>query len=280
MVDLTELLDRTKQTAVQQLSTTTTVVDGSLPIDLSDLRIEAPTWVRYDVTAVVADMVNSTHLGATGQWEKWTAAIYDAAVSPMVQILDAFGADFIDIQGDGGFGLFTGERHTERAVCAAITVRTFSERGLVKALKVKWPSTAPETGFKLGVAASRVLAKKVGISRTSHQEPVWAGRAVNYAAKCAQEAGLHRVLVTDKVAAAVQRNGYLYFPCGCPSGTYGTLWAPQQIGKLGGQEGLACRSAWCEKHVAEFLEKILSGEFRRDDTRAQRAALTQELRAS
>jgi class 3 adenylate cyclase len=185
MVDLSALLEQTKQAAIQQLSTTTTVVEGDLPIDLADLRIEAPTWVRYDVTAVVADMVNSTHLGAGGQWEKSTAAIYDAAVSPMVQILDAFGADFIDIQGDGGFGLFTGERQTERAVCAAITVRTFSERGLVKALKAKWPNNTPETGFKLGVAQSRVLAKKVGISRTSHQEPVWAGRAVNHAAKCA-----------------------------------------------------------------------------------------------
>lgn len=280
-MDVWELIREQGGHAGKQLAAEKVVESGRLPIDVSDLAIEASRWKEYDASAVVADLVGSTNLGAGGQWERSTAAIYDAAVRPMAEIFADFGADFIDIQGDGGFGLFTGELATERAVCAAVTVRTFSEDQLLPALNRKWPDNAPQTGFKLGVARSKVLAKRVGIPRTTHQEPVWAGRAVNHAAKCAQEAGLHRVLVTETVAKTIQGNDYLLFSCGCSaSGTPSSeLWKPSYINKLEA-EGLILKTGWCKTHGARFAQAILAGETRRADTKDLRARESQRSRSA
>jgi class 3 adenylate cyclase len=281
-LDVWDLIGEQGRHARQQLNEAKSVVPGNLPIDVGDLAVQAARWTEYQVVAVVADMVGSTNLGAGGQWERSTASIYDAAVTPMAEIFSQFGADFIDIQGDGGFGLFTGALATERAVCAAVTVRTFSEMQLMPALTAKWGDKAPQTGFKLGVASSKVLAKKVGIPRTKHQEPVWAGRAVNHAAKCAQEAGRHRVLVTEPVAKAVRGNDYLYFSCGCRSGAGPTaeLWAPTPIAKLANAPGLSTKSAWCDDHGSYFVSQVLAGESRRPDTRQLRAVETQRARSA
>lgn len=265
--------------ARDQLAVAKVVVEAAIPIDTHDLAVTKPRWNKYEAVAVVADLVGSTQLDAGGQWERSTAAIYDAAVRPMAEIFAAFNADFISIQGDGGFGLFTGDLAAERAVCAAVTVRTFSEHQLVTALQDKWGEKAPDTGFKLGVASSSILGKKVGIPRTDHQAPVWAGRAVNYASKCAQEAGKHGVLVTQPVAKVVRGNDYLFFSCGCKNGNDvhdpgAELWQPTQIQKLH-QEGLRLGTAWCPLHGSDFAAAVLEGEQRRQDTKSLRAQETQ-----
>ena len=92
-----------------------------------------------DVVAVVADLRNSTQLGTGGQHAASTASIYQAATGGVVGIYDQFDADFIQIQGDGAFALFWGEKRYQRAMCAAITVRTFSG-DLIAQLEKKWPS--------------------------------------------------------------------------------------------------------------------------------------------
>ena len=75
------------------------------------------TWIKLsDVVAVVCDLKGSTHLG-TGKHDQSTARVYKSGVEGAVRILHEFDADFIDIQGDGGFGLFWGERSYERALC-------------------------------------------------------------------------------------------------------------------------------------------------------------------
>lgn len=270
--------------AREQLAVAKVVEAGAIPIDTHDLAVTKPRWNKYEAVAVVADLVGSTQLDAGGQWERSTAAIYDAAVRPMAEIFADFNADFISIQGDGGFSLFTGDLAAERAVCAAVTVRTFSEHQLVKALQDKWGDKAPETGFKLGVASSSILAKKVGIPRTDHQAPIWAGRAVNYATKCAQEAGKHGVLVTQLVAKVVRGNDYLFFSCGCRNGVLGDdasaeLWKPAQIRKLH-QEGLRLGTGWCPHHGSDFASAILDGEQRRPETKDLRAQETQLQRTA
>jgi class 3 adenylate cyclase len=84
----------------------------------------------------------------------------------VVKTFDTFGADFIQIQGDGAFALFWGDRRYERAMCAGITIRTASA-DLVERLENKWPDIA-ETGFKVGVASGRVLVKRIGTPATQH----------------------------------------------------------------------------------------------------------------
>src|SRR4051812_22529445 len=97
--DVWELVGEQGRHARNQLAAAKNVESGRLPIAVSDLAIEASRWKQYEVVSVMADMVGSTNLGTGGQWERSTAAIYDAAVRPMAEIYAAYGADFIDIQG-------------------------------------------------------------------------------------------------------------------------------------------------------------------------------------
>jgi hypothetical protein len=44
---------------------------------------------------------------------------------------------------------FWGDRRFERAFCAGVTVKTFSQRHLEKRLEEKWPDLPAETGYKV-----------------------------------------------------------------------------------------------------------------------------------
>ena len=90
-------------------------------------------------------------------------------------------------------------------MCAAITMRTFSEDSLVSRMEKKWSDDGqlPETGFKIGVATSPLLVKRIGIVKTSFQDLVWPGKAVNYAAKAAQSADRHETVVTGSIWDAI-----------------------------------------------------------------------------
>lgn len=156
-VDLSGLLDDLDENVRAELASTPEVVDKGTDLDVGSLPIAVRRWHKLnDVVAVVADLKNSTKLG-TGKWAASTASIYEASTGGLVKIFDQFDADFLAIQGDGAFGLFWGNRRYERALCAGITIKTFS-RGMVSRLEKRWPNL-PDTGFKVGVASSRLLAK-------------------------------------------------------------------------------------------------------------------------
>jgi hypothetical protein len=158
----------------------------------------------------------------------------------------------------------------ERAICAGITIKTFSEKELVPHLQGKWPEL-PATGFKVGMAVSKLLVKRVGVPRTAHQEPVWAGKAVNYAAKCAQQADAHEMIVTGSIWDFVESNDYLAVTCPCGSGPTDTLWSDVVIDKIhegdGERSGRKLTSMWCAVHGSQYCEAILNGETARPEAK-------------
>ena len=186
-----------------------------------------------------------------------------------MKILDAFDADFVDIQGDGGFGLFWGDRRYERALCAGISIRTFSA-DFTQRLEKKWPE-APSTGFKVGIASGSILVKKVGLPRhLDLQEPVWAGKPVNYAAKASQQTDPDHILVTGSIWDEVENNDFLAFSCGCSDGqpdavSPSLLWEDRTLENIPDDErfGQALKSGWCAIHGEEFCNAILVGETKR-----------------
>lgn len=273
--DLTNVLSNIREGTATELASTPTVVDVGDTLDLEKLAVTARQWNSIeDVVAVCADLKNSTKLG-TNKWAASTASIYQAATGGVVEVFNQVGADFIDIQGDGAFALFCGDRRYERALAAGITVKTFSAE-LVDALEAKWDDL-PETGFKVGIASSRLLVKKVGTPRNpAQQEPVWAGKAVNYAAKCAQGADRHELVVTGTVWNEIQGNDYLAFSCPCGSGPSTRLWEDVTIERLPDGDpdahGRLLRSVWCSVHGEEFCAAVLSGDRRRDDVTSLRSA--------
>jgi len=276
-ISITEMMESFSDHVAEELKCTPDVIDTDPPIDSSDLYHVARKWRKYKKASVVfADLAGSTTL-RTGRWEASTASIYEASIYPAAKILSDFGANFIDVQGDAAFGLFVGDHSKSRALCAGITIKTFGEKVLMPALAKKWPSNTPQTGFKVGCAVSSLLAKKIGIPRTDHHAPVWAGRAVNYAAKCSQQAQAHEMIVTKPVADSVRTNEYLWFSCACGDSPE-PLWKDVEIEKVSGADsaGLILTSAWCENCGDSYAEKICSGSWSRSDIESKRSAFTQK----
>lgn len=224
------------------------------------------TWHKFeDVVAVVVDLKGSSRLDA-GRHEKSTASIYHAATGQAVEILHNFSADFIDIQGDGGFALFSGDARYERAMCAGITVKTFSERHLIPRLTDKWDDEpVRDTGFKVGVASSALLVARVGVPRiTQSQEPVWAGRAVNYATKAAQKAERHQLIVTATVWSAIKDNHFLTYTCDCNGGPTAQLWQDTEIDAIPEErddhDGRLLDAPWCIVCGNAFCASVMNGD--------------------
>jgi class 3 adenylate cyclase len=286
-VHLQDLLDTLTESTKTELACTPTVEDWNGTLDVASLPITIRKWIKVpDIVTVVADLKNSTKLG-TGKQAASTASIYQAATGGVVQTFDQFDADFIQIQGDGAFALFWGNKRYERAMCAAITIRTLSD-DLVERLESKWPSIE-ETGFKLGVASGRVLVKRIGTPRNpAQQEPVWAGKPVNYAAKAAQSADRHQVIVTGSVWDKISGNDYLTISCGCdgygnPTNPSTIIWEDMTIERLPEadpeREGRRLIAPWCKVHGPEFCAAILDGKRARSDAIEPRMSLlTSQMR--
>lgn len=272
-VDLETLLGDLDGDVATELANKPEVVDKGHSLYIDQLPIKARKWHKLsDAVAVVADLKSSTQLGLNKHAAS-TASIYQAATGGIVQVYDDFDADFVAIQGDGAFGLFWGEGRRARAVCAGITIKTFSETHLVPRLEKKW-SELPETGFKVGIGSSPLLVKRVGIPRTDHQEPVWAGRAVNYAAKAAQQADRHEMIVTGTIWDWAKDNDYLAVSCKCADPNP-NIWQDVTINKIpdndADREGKLLTSAWCDTCGPSFCANILAGNKKRDDVTDQGA---------
>ncbi|GAA0613208.1 hypothetical protein HPO96_23235 [Kribbella sandramycini] len=267
IVDLEGMLKEIDESVRDEIASMPEVVDKGKTLDISELPIEARRWFKVsEVFAVVADLKGSTKLG-TGKRASSTASIYQAGTGNVVKVFNQFEADFIAIQGDGAFALFWGDLNFERAMCAAVTVRTFSEK-FSERLEKKWPDS-PTTGFKVGVAEGRLLVKRVGTPRNpNEQEPVWAGKPVNYAAKAAQTAEREQVIVTGTVWDRIEKNDYLAISCGCPDGPSTGIWENTEIENLPEDEpeaqGRLLKAGWCDTHGDEFCNAIMSGLRKRE----------------
>lgn len=286
-VDLTAILDAADEHVADELKNMPEVKDAGHDLDVGDLPVDdARVWHRVtEAAAVVFDLKGSTQLGLD-QKAPSTASIYEAATGNAATILNEFDADFIAIQGDGGFGLFWGEHRRRRAVCAGITLQTFGEDSLAPKLVEKW-DTLPETGLKVGIAYSPLLVKRVGIPGEDSHEPVWAGRAVNYAAKCAQQADKGEMIVTGTMWDWISGNDYLAASCDCRTPST-DIWKSVTVDKIpnkgvgeGEREGKLLSSKWCEIHGAEYCSAVLAGKRSRSNVESLvKAALAAEYKSA
>jgi class 3 adenylate cyclase len=286
-VSLDDLLEDLDDATKEEFASKPSVEKWSDDFDVSELPIEARRWIQIpDVVAVVADLKSSTHLG-TGKHAASTASIYQAATGGTVNIYNRFGADFIAIQGDGAFALFWGDSRYERAMCAGITVKTFSELSLIPRLENKWETHTDNhpTGFKVGIASGRVLAKRIGTPRNlSEQEPVWAGTPVNFATKAAQQADRHELIVAGSVWDHIEKNDFLTITCPCGGGPSASLWEDVTIEKIpdanAERQGRLLTQTWCTIHGDEYVASILKGDKKREDAADAKAALQKKLFAN
>lgn len=270
-VDLADLLSGLNSETKVILDTVPPVDEASEEFEATDIPTAAARrWVKLrDVVVVLCDLRGSTKLGI-GKHDTSTARIYKSGVEGSVRILREFGADFIDIQGDGAFGVFWGERRYERALCAGVTIKKFST-SWTEALESKFGPELPETGYKVGMASGRVLVKAIGTPRNvDEQEAVWAGRPVNFAAKCAQAAEVDQLISTVSVWDKLEGNDYIAYTCGCDSEPT-SLWRDIEVETLPVEYRAAARldSTWCDSCGPAFCAAILRGERKRSDISAR-----------
>jgi len=250
-----------------ELKTPVEIVDCAEFPKISELYLITRRWKRVrDVVVVSADMDGSTRLNFD-KYAPTSASLFEAATGNMVKIVEAFNPDFVDIQGDGLFAIYHGDKRYERAFCAAETLRTFSEKVLMPRIEELMAERFPRTGLKVGMAAGILVVKKVGV-RGKAQEPIWAGKPVAWAVKAAEAAEVNTVMVTKAVYNRLGENDYIAWSCGCSTGVPTKLWSQATVDALPDDEGVEChilRSAWCETCGDMFCQAILEGEKRRSD---------------
>jgi class 3 adenylate cyclase len=280
-VSLGELNSALDEKVKMEMESNPEIVNVGTDFDKSKMPIEARKWLKVnDVVVVVADLKNSTLL-AHSRHDGSLGAIYEAAIGGITQIFDAFEVDYFQAQGDGGVAIFWGEDRYERAICAAITLKTFSADVLVPSLGKKFENL-PETGYKVGVASGDVLVKKVGKPRDLElQTPVWARNPVNYAAKCAQQTEVHKMLVTASVWAWIETNDFIAVSCGCKGEASNSIWSSVVIDHLRPEDddrfGRVLSAKWCENCGENFCSEVLAGKKVREKVATAREALTKEL---
>lgn len=237
-------------------------------------------WYKLDeIVVVFADLKNSTKLGIN-KYNASTARIYEASTKVGVQLLWSFHPKFLEVQGDGFFGVFHGEKARLRAMTTAMMLGHFSKYILEPQIKSTQGSSCPDTGLKIGVASGPVLVKQIGINGS--ERPVWAGKPVNYAAKCAEFGKAHEVIITEQLyQRVVQDNDYFLQPCyhhGHPKEHFlsnSGMWRLLQVSGVP-SKCLAREVPWCDGNrdgketAVEFAQDVLAGKRERNKSWADR----------
>lgn len=228
-----------------------------------------------NVSAVFVDMKKSTVLTSFNRAHD-AARTYTYFVRAMTVIFERFSAGYIDIQGDGIFGLFSGKNSLFEATVCAITMKTYIHRILADQVRqetsVDWNLTAG-----IGMDRGRLLVRRLGLRGTKQNE-VWAGMPVNIAAKLSSVAEPNQLVVSERIfndfcRASKLRKRAIVWSCGCGNGIRGRgldigagvtryLWkqeiAPVDLG-LDFENLHRLDSNWCDVHGSEFCEAIKAG---------------------
>ena len=272
-------LDEVRASVTEQLDTQANL--GVQIVEQKNIPKEGPAsgglwWRIPGATAIFADIKRSTSISVNGSRTD-AAYAYTYFLRAMSVIFDRFGARYIDIQGDGVFGLFSGKDSLFSAAACAITMKTHMER-VVEPRFRKDASTHQGLKVGIGVDQGTLLVRRLGIRGTGQNE-VWAGRPVNVAAKLSSVAGDNQVMVSDRVFAEYSnaskiRQRALLWSCGCssgkpkaglglPAGQTTHLWTkvavPENLG-FDFHNAHRLKTMWCGKHGSEFCEAVVTGK--------------------
>lgn len=180
-------------------------------------------WYNVDdVICVFIDMKSSTKLSRF--WESiYTkhemTKVYTLFTGTATRFLHKLGASYIDIKGDGVFGLFNSDQ-PHRALAAAVSFKTFADtifyHDVVKVVK-----NDVSTGARIGIHQSSLLASKIGLrkdsSRTNKHNEVWIGDAVNFSSKLSGLSNEGEIHISADFFKRIKEERALK-SCGCDAG--------------------------------------------------------------
>jgi class 3 adenylate cyclase len=250
-----------KQESKFKTNVTTKSID-TIPEKSSDFPSEASDkWLKIeDVICVYVDMKNSTQFSASSHGAT-TGKIYTLFTGTAVRIFKHFGASYIDIRGDGVFGLFNKSK-VHSALASAVTMKTFSHQSFVP--KVQAKKADFDTGIHIGIDQRTLLASKIGLNKTKDKtdmfNEVWAGKAVNFASKIASFSKNNEILVSEKYFKNIKCQKALW---SCDCGEVAKLWHEVDTSsesKVPLDTLFKLESNWCTKHGAEYLQDIIGAD--------------------
>lgn len=220
-------------------------------------------WIKVPaVICVFVDMVGSTMLSAS-QFDRSTARTYQWFTGTAVRLFAEFGAPYVDVRGDGVFGLFDGDQ-PNTALASAVTFKTFVENDFVPEI-TRRTNGKIESGVHIGIDCKTVLVKKVGLprrnNRSDRQNEVWAGKPVNMASKLCNQCPAGSILVSDRYFELLSDERALK-TCGCgSSGEKVDLWTRYEVVEDSPYDFsfyYELKSKWCEIHGEEYCNAIVA----------------------
>lgn len=236
---------------------------NKIPSQTSGIPKDGNHWLRIDdVLCVYIDMKDSTRLSAA-EHENSTANIYRYFTRTAVDILNYFDANYVDVRGDGAFGLFN-KKNFYHGMCSAITFVTFARKYLNK-VKVNNESVSCHIGSDMGT----VLVKQVGLRKNENdtwkKNEVWAGKPVNMASKLSSIGSINDYLISESVKEKIDNDTCekLLYSCGCGNdGESTNAWSEvdlenNDIFNFSKAHKLTV-SGWCDSHGDDYLDEIIS----------------------
>jgi class 3 adenylate cyclase len=187
MTNIQSYIDNLKQKAEDRFNAFKIVEINSIKEILDKAYIEKPTWLGGDSKFVCLFIdLDKSSKHSYKKHPKTMAQIYDYFTQNIVDVLNhpVIGADYIDIKGDGAFGIFDGDKASYKALYCAITFKTMFEQTISN----KFSTSEEKLGCKFGIHKDKILVRRIGKRGEGNYNEVWAGRLVNNASKLASQA--------------------------------------------------------------------------------------------
>lgn len=233
--------------------------------------LEKSKWLggsSENFVCLAIDLDKSSKLSARKDPEAM-ARLYEYFTQNIVEMLsvDSLKADYIDIKGDGVFGIYQEPNAIERAFVAAVTFRTFFE----KVIKGRFPRI--QLTCKSSMCIDSLLVKKIGNRKYNNE--VWAGRLVNNTYKLigvsrkAKDTNLASetdslFAISSDVYKYLDKNyhDYAVMSCGCHTQDKQPtmLWSSLDVSRdddIVGNTAYFLKSIWCDNHGDEYIKNIL-----------------------
>lgn len=246
----------------------------------SNFKLENDEWAQVDdVVCVYFDLSSSTNI-LRDYGDEISVKIFDSYIKSATRIFKNFECSYLDIQGDGGFALFSGDKHIQRAMVSAITLKTLLSKSYSGNLNdlVKKTKSKINLSSRIGVHIGKILAKKSGIR--GENEILWLGGLVSVASKICglkrENAELFKGDLGEKIKSDILKisedlyqemlqlncSDYLMKSCNC--GEMTGLWEELEFEKnfYGVDKIYILETKWCKKCGDTFSKAILEDKNR------------------
>ena len=220
-------------------------------------KLEVNTWMQIDnVVVVFSDLKNSTGISFDKQ-DRTMTKLLEYLNKPFIKIHNDYGAEFIEIKGDGGIAIYSKE-NAIKALLASISIKTFYNEHINDKVKKTYG-----VDFEVTTGISKGNLKLKLIGERGLNFPVWAGETINLSALISKELK-HKtkpnnyIGITSDIYEEIKSkklDEYLYFSCDC--GNISNLWISETIPNKGGKKYHYMNNNWCITHGQVYFNKIV-----------------------